>query len=343
MDDLATLEPDALADELGPSTPTQRSRWSDIRRVHGDAGMLVVKHARSDGRAGLRREAEVLDAVGGSMLVRFVELRDLPDTTELVLRDTGGPSLASMLRDPATKPVDALTHLAETCETVARLHAAGWSHGRLGPDHVLMSARGRIRLCSLRAAMPIDVDPTVARDDRAALLRMVDDWVASASTHGSARRPASRFAAGRVARCTRRLADAPDPIVLARILRRCSRPLGPRPRVAAAVAAIAAATVGISLLAVTRSPPSSAERATTARATTRPATTRPASTPSTTTRPTTAPEASAGRSSPTPLTTAPPSNDAPSPAACADPGSPSDSAALAAAVDVDGDGCAEVV
>lgn len=218
MDELATLEPRRLDEVAEPARAPDRRTCARFDREHDAIGVLVVKHARSGDRPGLRREAEVLQAVGGTTLVRFVELRDLPDATELVVRDTGGPSLAAVLHDPSTRPADALEHLAEACDVVQRLHMSGWTHGRICADHVLLTPRGRMRLCSVRDAAPIEVDPDQARRDRASLLRMVDDWVRS--TGGPANKPWVRLTSIRVARRTRRLVDDPDPLLLARVLRR---------------------------------------------------------------------------------------------------------------------------
>lgn len=252
MEELATLEPDQLRNVTGPDASQPRPACTGrIERRRDDQGGLVVKRARSGDRADLRREAEVMRAVADTPLVRLVELRDLPDVTELVLRDTGGPSLAASLRDPETRPSVALDRLAAACEAVARLHAAGWAHGRISTDHVVLTPRGRVRLCSLRAAQPIDLDPATARRDRVALLRMVDDWALPGATGRPPTDLRSRMVRARLARHTRRLPDDPDPLVLARILRRCrSRP---RPGMwAVAISAVVAVTVGLAATQVPR-------------------------------------------------------------------------------------------
>lgn len=240
MNDIETLAPQSLR----PDRPTgHASRSVRIHRQAHGAEPTVHKTARGGERAALRREAEVLRAAGSTDLVRLVELIDGPDSTELITRDTGGPSLAAALVDPATSATEALTLLAGTCDAVSRLHHRGWGHGGLRPDHVLLSARGRIRLCSLGAAAPIDVDPGAAKADRVAVLRMVDDWCRRPV--GSDRIPSlsTRARAWVLERRTHRLADDPDPQVLARILRRTARAgsvtdSAPARRTAAAIAAV---------------------------------------------------------------------------------------------------------
>lgn len=214
-----TLEPPLLAAGEDPSSKHR----TGIRRVSDGVAPQIRKRGTGGVRAGIRREAEVIQAVGGTELVQFVELHDGDEFTELVMRDVGGSSLAAMLGDRATTAAAALRLLAATCETVARLHARGWGHGRLDANHVLVTARGRIRLCSLRDAAPIEVDPSIARNDRTALLRVVDDWTHSASTRSGRRPSVDGLRARMLARRTRQLQDDPDPQVLARILRRTAR------------------------------------------------------------------------------------------------------------------------
>ncbi|UDY35789.1 hypothetical protein [Dermatobacter hominis] len=216
MDEIETLEPDEL----------HGGRGRISRRTDGPVE-LVVKTATGGDRAALRREAEVLRAVGGAEVVQVVDLHDGLEQTELVLRDTGGPSLGAALADEGTSSATALQLLASACDTVARLHGRGWAHGRITTDHVLLTRRGRMRLCSLRAATPVESDPDAARADRAALLRMVDDWTRAPAGPGRDPRLGARLRAEVLARRTHRLPDDPDPRVLARILRRTGRASGP--------------------------------------------------------------------------------------------------------------------
>ena len=237
MDDIETLEPEHLPGAAGR-----------ITRTSDGPVPLVVKRASGGDRAALRREAEVLRAVGGSELVQIVELRDGPERTELVVRDTGGPSLAAALADPATDSATALQLMAAACDAVGRLHARGWAHGRIETDHVLLTTRGRMRLCSLSAAKAVDVEPDVARADRVALLRMVDDWTQAPAGPGRDARLGARLRAELLGRRTHRLPDDPDPKVLARILRRTGRSHSVPLRAGAWLAPLALAAVGVWVL-----------------------------------------------------------------------------------------------
>ena len=346
MNDIETLAPESLRAE----DPVQRSTRSQRihRQTHG-VEPTVHKQARGGERASLRREAEVLRAVGGTDLVRLVDLIDGPETTELVLRDTGGPSLAAALADPDTTATAALSLLAATCDTVSRLHQRGWGHGRIEADHVLLSARGRIRLCSLGAAAPIDVDPTVTRADRTAVLRMVDDWCRQPAGSGMVPPWSTRVRAWALERRTHRLVDDPDPQVLARILRRTARAgsvteAGPTRRIAVAVAIAMAAVslVGVAMASgvVLRSvsdhdavaSPAAPQASKVASPSVKPTTSSPAnSTPTTSAPSATSTTAVAPPSTPVALPAALPAADP----SCATPD--------ALHPDVDGDGCGDAV
>ena len=215
MDHLETLEPHALRRLDHDRTP--RPGMTLTRDRIGDESVLR-KSARGGQRAALRREAEVLRALGGHGVVRLIELADGADVTELVLVDTGGPSLAAALADPATDSRSALRLLADACDAVSRLHEQGWAHGDLRADHVLLTRRHHIRLCSLGDAVTLDSEPDAGRADRVALLRIADDWTRSAGTDGSPM--SSRIRSRVLARRTHRLPDDPDPRLLGRILRR---------------------------------------------------------------------------------------------------------------------------
>jgi hypothetical protein len=240
MEEIETLEPDDLHRAAGR-----------IGRRSDGAVDVIVKTARGADRTALRREAEVLRAIGGPEVVQVVDLVDGSESTELVMRSTGGTSLGAALRDPATSPASALQLLAGACDVVARLHARGWGHGRITADHVLLTARGRMRLCSLSEASPIDVEPARATADRAALLRMVDDWTRSPAGPGRDPGLGCRIRAEVLARRTQRLPDDPDPRVLARILRRTGRTSAVRARSSwLAVLALAAASAAVWLVVI---------------------------------------------------------------------------------------------
>jgi hypothetical protein len=62
------------------------------------------------------------------------------------------------------------------CTALGELHDAGWVHGRLEPRHVLVGARGRVRLCSLGEAIEISAGgPDALAADLADLSATVGD------------------------------------------------------------------------------------------------------------------------------------------------------------------------
>lgn len=363
MEHIETLEPEALAgghvhrhdrrddsrSASGPG-PHRERRPGRIDREHSDGIVHIVKRARGGDRSALRREAEVLRSIGHPMLVRLVELRDLADTTEMVMGDCSGPSLAALLADPETSPGVATAHLADTCEVVARLHALGWAHGRICTDHVLSATRGMKRLCSLSAAMPIDVDAGLARQDRIALLRMVDEWVVMSTRQPIRTAPWRHLVATRVARSTRKLSDDPDPLLLARILRRCGdlRRIGARTGLAAASIVLALLVIPMLLFGRTDPGAHGVARSNAAGARVDPG--RPVHSTASSTRtdgPTTVPPTSAApRPDPPPMSaaTAVAGPDTSHPSGAAEPNAcDSPASAPAVAIDLDGDGCGEPV
>ena len=149
-----TLEPTA-----GDGAPPGWRRAADtptVRREASADGAVVVKAASGPGRDRLRHEAVVLRVLRGQRLVRLVELREDDRRTTLVMADAGSTSLDALAGDAARTAAA----LSATCEAVASLHAAGWSHGALETTHVLVGPRDRIRLCSLSRARTLAEHPS---------------------------------------------------------------------------------------------------------------------------------------------------------------------------------------
>lgn len=112
---------------------------------------LVAKRATGGARRRLRREAELLDHLHDLPVVQVVALRDSDDHTDLVTVDAGNRDLA----DPAGRtPEELLRALAATASAVAALHAAGWTHGAICCEHVVLDDEGDVALCSLGSARP---------------------------------------------------------------------------------------------------------------------------------------------------------------------------------------------
>ena len=178
-----TLEPDELRSSRPRAQPgAARVASVTVTRSRQGDDRIVVKSATGAQRVALRREGELLDRLGNAGLVELVEIVELEDggpddagiggTTRLVTIDAGVGTLA----DATVSAGDtALTALRRTVASVTRLHERGWLHGSLRPEHVIVGPRGRVRLCSLGAALPIDpADPTAVAADAEGLLQLAE-------------------------------------------------------------------------------------------------------------------------------------------------------------------------
>ncbi|MFM7069882.1 MAG: hypothetical protein ACKOYM_10535 [Actinomycetes bacterium] len=185
-----------------------------------DAGIIVRKRGRGLQADHLAREAEVLRILDGHATVRLVEVNEADDWVELVLADEGTDTLSDVTSMSATRARRAVT---KTCLAVATLHAAGWGHGALAPDHVVVNRRGNVRLCSLSSSKQFVADPTARERDVEQLAAML--VTIAAELHNTKSRP--HRAAGRTIR--RVVAKSPpDPTVLAQRLSAAAHRRKPR-------------------------------------------------------------------------------------------------------------------
>ncbi len=209
-----------------------------VHRLTVSGKALVTKSARGGSRQHLRREAELLDHLRGLPVVELVALRDSDDRTDLVTVDAGSRDLS---RPDGLTPEQLLAALADAAAAVAALHDAGWTHGAVCAEHVVVDGEGTVRLCSLGSAAVRcdgreDAGPA-ERGDVQQLLAMIDQvlrrsddsWHASATRayRSSGRRfrrdierrdepAATRHGTGSAAEVSevlRRLADEYDPRV----------------------------------------------------------------------------------------------------------------------------------
>lgn len=142
-----------------------------IHRVQVGGQRLVAKCARGGARSLVRREAELLAALGDAPVTRLVALRESDDRTDLVMRDAGEIHLGA----PTGCSPTAL-HAAVTAATAAveQLHASGWSHGAICGDHLVVDHVGQVTLCSLGSARPLCDDPGAIEQDLAQLRTVID-------------------------------------------------------------------------------------------------------------------------------------------------------------------------
>jgi hypothetical protein len=145
-----------------------------VHRVRVQGRALVSKSARGAARATLRREAEVLRCLRGAGAVELVALREQDDRTDLVTVDAGEHELGPVR---PVAPDRLLRVVASSARSLAELHRAGWYHGAICSEHLLVDARGTTRWCSLGSAGPIDADRR--EDDVTDLLELMRSRCAS--------------------------------------------------------------------------------------------------------------------------------------------------------------------
>lgn len=220
-------EPDRIPGNAGPPPPDGHT---EIRWARMDGYEVVVKASCEPHRARLRREAEVLrriaDTDAAEHVVSLTELTEGPDHTELVTVRHGTVTLAEAALLGLGERVEALI---ATCEAVAALHCAGWTHGSLEPGHVLLAPPRSpggveplsVRLCSFGDACD-DRTPRGAAStsaDRHGLATLVLDSLESSTGFGTARERRRYRRGARVAH--KRIAAARglhDPAAIADIL-----------------------------------------------------------------------------------------------------------------------------
>lgn len=110
---------------------------------------VAVKRAHDDeGRARLRREAELLELARHPGVVELVDLDDQADVTTLATLWLGGGSLEAA--EPPPRRLAAMA--AQLARTLADLHDRGIVHRRIAVDHVLLDGLGRVVLAGFAGA-----------------------------------------------------------------------------------------------------------------------------------------------------------------------------------------------
>jgi serine/threonine protein kinase len=114
---------------------------------------LKVAHSpRVDGHDALR-EGRVLATITSDHIVHIHDLIDHPRFPVLVLEFLEGISLLQRMKDRgAMPPEEAVDLMAEVCQGVASLHAAGLVHQDLSPANIMQDGRGRWRVADLGLA-----------------------------------------------------------------------------------------------------------------------------------------------------------------------------------------------
>ena len=86
----------------------------------------------------------------------------------MITDDAGDHTLA----DPAAMtPEEFFAALIASADAVADLHGAGWSHGTICAEHLILCNAGGVMLCSLGSAAMHDGDGTAVIEDLRQLRR----------------------------------------------------------------------------------------------------------------------------------------------------------------------------
>lgn len=202
---------------------------------------LVVKRRDEIDDQSVEREAEVLRALAGGPVVELVDCRSAGGQVEMTTVDAGSSTLADAARLPARTVLRAA---ASACRSVVALHRAGWGHGAIDPDHVVVGGRGRTTLCSLGRARPLVAAPELVTVDRRATFAVLL-YVAEQLEAGSAdrvRRRAAQTVRSAVGAADQDLLDVAAEIETA-LAGRLERRRPSTRAAAASTAAVAAATL----------------------------------------------------------------------------------------------------
>lgn len=132
-------------------------RTARVEEAVGPTGRVALKRPRSPSDAArLQEEGRLLAMLPGIGLPDLVDRA--PDGGWLALELLPGPDLWTWSRPRTVQSiVDALAALADT---LARLHAAGLSHGDVKASNVLMDDHGRPRLLDLGLAVSRPAEPS---------------------------------------------------------------------------------------------------------------------------------------------------------------------------------------
>ncbi|GIF23182.1 serine/threonine protein kinase [Actinoplanes tereljensis] len=153
--------------------PIATGQWGSVYAAAGGDAEVALKFLptgtvtpRQVGhlREMAEREARGHARLTGHRLIRSLEVLTLDDPAHpeldgavVIVLERAAASLADRLRQAAGQPVpDAPRLLAETCEGLVELHSAGWVHGDLKPDNILVMPDGSVRLSDFGLAVELE-------------------------------------------------------------------------------------------------------------------------------------------------------------------------------------------
>jgi serine/threonine-protein kinase len=167
---LRAPRPAAKVDEVAAYRLTRRIHSGGVfdlfrAAAQGDVGpgCYVLKRARDGSSpemaaAMLGREATVAAAVQHASLTCVLAAEISSAKPHLLLPFRDGMSLRQMLAFSAAliSVSRALNTVRQVAEALATLHAAEWLHGRVRPEHILLSPQGRVTLIDLTRARRLE-------------------------------------------------------------------------------------------------------------------------------------------------------------------------------------------
>lgn len=124
-------------------------------------GVRLARDMRMDRWVVLKQTwSEVERGLGNDGHPGLARLLDQTDAGELVFEYCDWPPLSDYLEHSRLDRQWAKTATNSLLTAVEQLHNAGWLHGDLQPDNILVSPSGQVRLIDLSAAHPIDSEAT---------------------------------------------------------------------------------------------------------------------------------------------------------------------------------------
>lgn len=126
----------------------------------------------------LAREVAIAHAVANPHVVSVLDWNLDPGSGYVVMPWLEGFSLRRLLDDVESLPLaDALWIARQLAEGLSALHTAGWLHGDVKPDNVIISPEGHITLIDLGLAVPLSAPETVEQLLQGTPLYIAPEWL----------------------------------------------------------------------------------------------------------------------------------------------------------------------
>ncbi len=134
---------------IGDSQPTLRS----VPTEPVEESPVFVKHPTAGDPTRRQTEADILRVLRHPGVVEVVSVEERPDGTELRLAQV--PDAVDLLHHEVLTPCEMAEIFGQICQTLSDIHAAGFVHGNLGAEHILVDTNLRVVLCGFGNTSPI--------------------------------------------------------------------------------------------------------------------------------------------------------------------------------------------